>query len=73
MDTNRRDALKLSATAALSGMMMTNALAAADSQSPVVVEPLTGKAGFRVANYLDRKSTRLNSSHIPLSRMPSSA
>ena len=23
--------------------------------------------------YLDRKSTRLNSSHIPLSRMPSSA
>ena len=26
-----------------------------------------------VANYLDRKSTRLNSSHIPLSRMPSSA
>ncbi len=27
--------------------------------------------GFKV--YLDRKSTRLNSSHIPLSRMPSSA
>ena len=25
------------------------------------------------ANALDRKSTRLNSSHIPLSRMPSSA
>ena len=24
-------------------------------------------------NYIDRKSTRLNSSHIPLSRMPSSA
>ena len=24
-------------------------------------------------NFLDRKSTRLNSSHIPLSRMPSSA
>ena len=24
-------------------------------------------------NYVDRKSTRLNSSHIPLSRMPSSA
>ena len=24
-------------------------------------------------NNLDRKSTRLNSSHIPLSRMPSSA
>ena len=30
------------------------------------VNPFTGL-------YLDRKSTRLNSSHIPLSRMPSSA
>ena len=29
--------------------------------------------GFRVDDYSDRKSTRLNSSHIPLSRMPSSA
>ena len=28
---------------------------------------------INVANTLDRKSTRLNSSHIPLSRMPSSA
>ena len=27
----------------------------------------------RITLYLDRKSTRLNSSHIPLSRMPSSA
>ena len=27
----------------------------------------------RVSNPSDRKSTRLNSSHIPLSRMPSSA
>ena len=26
-----------------------------------------------IASMLDRKSTRLNSSHIPLSRMPSSA
>ena len=26
-----------------------------------------------MARWLDRKSTRLNSSHIPLSRMPSSA
>ena len=26
-----------------------------------------------LAAYIDRKSTRLNSSHIPLSRMPSSA
>ena len=27
----------------------------------------------RLVDGLDRKSTRLNSSHIPLSRMPSSA
>ena len=26
-----------------------------------------------LSDFLDRKSTRLNSSHIPLSRMPSSA
>ena len=30
--------------------------------------------GLAISNYVeDRKSTRLNSSHIPLSRMPSSA
>ena len=33
---------------------------------------VTGKAS-KVLIDLDRKSTRLNSSHIPLSRMPSSA
>ena len=27
----------------------------------------------KVCTYLDRKSTRLNSSHVALSRMPSSA
>ena len=31
----------------------------------------SSKIGYR--NKQDRKSTRLNSSHIPLSRMPSSA
>ena len=35
---------------------------------------LAGKvADHRTAGFRDRKSTRLNSSHIPLSRMPSSA
>ena len=29
--------------------------------------------GMIIERYIDRKSTRLNSSHIPLSRMPSSA
>lgn len=54
MDTNRRDALKLGASAALSGMIMSNVVAATDGQPPIVVEPLSGKAGFRVANYLPR-------------------
>ena len=31
------------------------------------------KSGFDSVKKEDRKSTRLNSSHIPLSRMPSSA
>ena len=32
-----------------------------------------GEAGISALMNTDRKSTRLNSSHIPLSRMPSSA
>ena len=43
--------------------------------------PISGKllalivphAGYDYSGQIDRKSTRLNSSHIPLSRMPSSA
>lgn len=54
MDTNRRDALKLGASAAMSGMFISNAIAAPDSQPKIVVEPMTGKAGFRVANYLPK-------------------
>ena len=38
----------------------------------VVVQRYGGK-NVELENWLDRKSTRLNSSHIPLSRMPSSA
>ena len=54
MDTNRRDALKLGATAAMSGMFISNAIAAPDGRQPIVVEPMTGKAGFRIANYLPK-------------------
>ena len=36
-------------------------------------DDLFGGAGFDTANFSDRKSTRLNSSHSTLSRMPSSA
>ena len=48
------------------------------NQGDVVVELQAKAAPQTVANFLqyvreDRKSTRLNSSHIPLSRMPSSA
>ncbi len=34
---------------------------------------ILGSTGSIGVSTLDRKSTRLNSSHIPLSRMPSSA
>jgi 2-keto-4-pentenoate hydratase/2-oxohepta-3-ene-1,7-dioic acid hydratase in catechol pathway len=54
VDTNRRDALKLGASAVLSGMIMSNAIAAPDAPPPIVVQPLTGKAGFRIANYLPK-------------------
>jgi uncharacterized phosphosugar-binding protein len=54
VDTNRRDALKLGASAAMSGMFISNAIAAPDARQPIVVEPLTGKAGFRIANYLPK-------------------
>ena len=40
--------------------------------APVVV-PYVQNDVTNNARYIDRKSTRLNSSHIPLSRMPSSA
>ena len=45
------------------------------SGNSVVVQALYGLAGdnITIAANGDRKSTRLNSSHIPLSRMPSSA
>ena len=36
-------------------------------------QSLSGKATDFTLKSRDRKSTRLNSSHIPLSRMPSSA
>ena len=39
----------------------------------LLTEAREGKRFTPVIKYLDRKSTRLNSSHIPLSRMPSSA
>jgi len=54
MDTNRRDILKMGSSAALSSLLLSGTAEAASSNSPVVVEPLTGKAGYRVANYLPR-------------------
>ena len=37
------------------------------------LEKIAKKDRILITNNIDRKSTRLNSSHIPLSRMPSSA
>ena len=44
---------------------------AADAGATLIVRGLRAGSDFEAE--LDRKSTRLNSSHIPLSRMPSSA
>ena len=44
----------------------------ANEQANVVIYA-TGPPVLTPAAAVDRKSTRLNSSHIPLSRMPSSA
>src|ERR1051326_1454730 len=38
-----------------------------------IKQGLATDAAKEVTGFIDRKSTRLNSSHIPLSRMPSSA
>ena len=47
---------------------------AVETWDPVMVRrDLEAGGGFAELFRLDRKSTRLNSSHIPLSRMPSSA
>ena len=53
----------------------TNAIAASSSVTlPVVAyEQYAAPTGFKKLVRLDRKSTRLNSSHLKLSRMPSSA
>ena len=54
MDTNRRDALKLGASAAMGSILMPQAMAAPGDSQGIVVEPLTGNAGFRVANYIPK-------------------
>ena len=54
MDTNRRDALKLSASAAMGSILMPKVMAAPGDSQNIVVEPLTGNAGFRVANYIPK-------------------
>ena len=42
------------------------------TQDPILRKKFEGKPEY-VVNFIDRKSTRLNSSHIQKSRMPSSA
>ena len=45
----------------------------ADLQMPPQGKKLSDQQISDLTQWVDRKSTRLNSSHIPLSRMPSSA
>jgi len=52
VDTNRRDILKLGAAASMGGILISGASAASPERQPIVVESLTGNAGFRIANYL---------------------
>jgi 2-keto-4-pentenoate hydratase/2-oxohepta-3-ene-1,7-dioic acid hydratase in catechol pathway len=54
VDTNRRDMLKLGTSAAIGGLLMPAGAASAQDRQPIVVEPMTGKAGFRIANYLPK-------------------
>ena len=51
--------------------MLKNALTERDNETYCAIR-IIGFAGVALVGS-DRKSTRLNSSHIPLSRMPSSA
>ena len=44
-----------------------------DGKKSVTIEPLSTKVEEISAGEIDRKSTRLNSSHTDISRMPSSA
>lgn len=54
MDTNRRDMLKLSTVATIGGLFINSASAERLEHQTIVVELMTGKAGFRVANYLPK-------------------
>lgn len=54
MDTNRRDILKMGAAVSVGSVLLSNASAISPNTQPIVVEPMTGKAGFRVANYLPK-------------------
>jgi hypothetical protein len=54
VDTNRRDMLKLGTSAAIGGLLMPAGSVSAQERQPIIVEAMTGKAGFRIANYLPK-------------------
>ena len=62
----RRSSLRALACVTFSAVVVSGSVAAADLKT-------VGKNPISAPIFTDRKSTRLNSSHIPLSRMPSSA
>ena len=61
----------LSVALALVAALLSAGAGRASTQHPPLVS--LSKSSTSLQTFLDRKSTRLNSSHIPLSRMPSSA
>ena len=67
--------LKSGVCAAFGLALLSSAAFAADVVKPAVVYDLGGKfdKSFNEGVFEDRKSTRLNSSHLRTSRMPSSA
>ena len=58
---------------ALAQVLMIDIVLAGDNAVVIGLAAARVPAKLRRKVILDRKSTRLNSSHIPLSRMPSSA
>ena len=64
---------KISKKAKMLNTLICNVIIAKSDYEDKRITLETFKAVYNLSNSLDRKSTRLNSSHIPLSRMPSSA
>ena len=72
-DIDRRDLLKVSLLAAAATMVDFDAYGATNTNINLLIGRPTDKSVALSLLSRDRKSTRLNSSHVSESRMPSSA